>query len=110
MDIYNFLLSNGPLCILALFGFLCFFKGIPFLIKHNDDRHIKTEKKLTELNSKLQNTFLQSNSFKKDIEELEKDIEIIIGSLKQVEKYQQEQKITISTIENTVLKNWKNNG
>jgi len=111
MDIFNFILNNGPLCVLAFFGFLAFYKGIPFLIKHNDERHIKAEKKLAEIDSKLQSHVIQSkndkDNLKKDVEEIDKDVNIIQKSIKKIEDYQHKQKITMATIETVVLKDWK---
>jgi hypothetical protein len=111
MDYLNFILNNGPLCILAFFGFLAFYKGIPFLIKYNDKRHIKAENKLAEIDSKLQSHVIQSkndkNNLKKDVQEISEDVTIIQKSIKKIEDYQHKQKITMATIETVVLKDWK---
>tara|TARA_R110002012_G_scaffold215674_5_gene386717 strand:- start:3241 stop:3585 length:345 start_codon:yes stop_codon:yes gene_type:complete len=109
MDTFNFILNNGPLCVLAFFGFLAFYKGIPFLIKHNDERHIKTENKLSELNSELKGQVIQSKNHKdnleKNIEKIEKDVNNIQKSINKIEEYQHKQKGTMATIQ--ALKNWK---
>jgi septal ring factor EnvC (AmiA/AmiB activator) len=111
MDIFNFILNNGPLCVLAFFGFLAFYKGIPFLIKHNDERHIKAEKKLAEIDSKLQGHVIQSkndkDNLKKDVQEIEKDVDTIQKSIKEIEEHQHKQKGTMAAIEAVILKNWK---
>jgi len=67
MDIFNFFLENSSLCILAFFGFLAFYKGVPFLIKRNEERHDMAEKKLDEIEDKL----------KHSIAELEKKLESV---------------------------------
>lgn len=112
MNIFNFILNNSPLCVLGFFGFLAFYKGIPFLIKHNDERHIKTENKLAEINCKLQDHMIQSiqsksdkDNLKKNIKEIEKDINNIHNSIKKIEEYQHQQKGTAAMIQS--LKNWK---
>lgn len=111
MDIFNFILTNGPLCVLAFFGFLAFYKGIPFLIKHNDERHIKAEKKLAEIDSSLQSHVIQSKNdkefLKKDVEEIEKDVDTIQKSIKKIEEHQHKQKGTMATIEAVIVKDWK---
>jgi len=111
MDIFNFILNNGPLCVLAFFGFLAFYKGIPFLIKHNDERHIKAENKLAEIDSKLQGHVIQSENdketLKKDIEEIEKDIDTIQKSIKKIEEHQHTQNGIMATIEAVILKDCK---
>ena len=111
MDIFNFILNNGPLCVLAFFGFLAFYKGIPFLIKHNDERHIKAEKKLAEIDSSLKSHVIQLKNdkefLKKDVEEIEKDVDIIQKSIKKIEEHQHKQKGTMDTIEDVILKDWK---
>ena len=110
MDIFNFILNNGPLCVLAFFGFLAFYKGVPFLIKHNDERHSKTENKLAEIGSKLESHIIESkgdkNNIKDNIKELEKDVDTIQQSIKNIEQHQHKQKGTMATIEQAILKYW----
>lgn len=111
MDIFNFILNNGPLCGLAFLGFLAFYKGIPFLIKRNDERHIKAEKKLVEIDSKLQDRIIQSkndrDTLKKDVQKIEKDVDTIQKSIKKIEEHQHIQNGTMATIEAVILKDWK---
>lgn len=111
MDIFNFILNNSSLCILAFFGFLAFYRGIPFLIKHNDERHVKAEDKLAKIDSKLHDHIIQSQNDKenlnKDVQEIEKDVDTIQKSIKKIEDHQHKQKGTMATIEAVILKDWK---
>lgn len=104
MDIFNFILNNSPLCVLAFFGFLAFYKGIPFLIRYNDERHLKAENKLSEIDSKLQGHIIQSKS---DQDNIKKDVNEIQKSMKKIEECQHKQKGTMATIEAVIIKNWK---
>jgi septal ring factor EnvC (AmiA/AmiB activator) len=114
MDIFNFVLNNAPLSMLAFLGFLAFHKGIPFLIKRNDERHIKAEKKLAEIDSKLQDSIIQSKNdrgtLKKDVQKIEKDVDTIQKSIKKIEEHQHIQKGTMATIEAVILKDWRPKG
>jgi len=111
MDVFSFILNNGPLCVLAFFGFLAFYKGIPFLIKHNEDRHSKTENKLTKIAYDLHRQSIESkndkDNLKKDVKEIEKDVDDIQKSIKKIEEHQHNQKGTMSTIESVILKDWR---
>lgn len=111
MEYLDFILNNGPLCVLAFFGFLAFYKGIPFLIKYNDERHIKAENKLAEIDSKLQSHVIQSkndkDNIKKDVQDIDEDVTIIQESIKKIKDNQHKQKITMATIQTVVLKDWK---
>jgi septal ring factor EnvC (AmiA/AmiB activator) len=111
VEIFNFILNNGPLCVLAFFGFLAFYKGIPFLIKHNDERHLKAENKLIEIDLKLKSHIIESknskDNLKNDIEEIENDVDNIQKSIKKIEEHQHNQKGTMATIEAVILKDWK---
>ena len=111
MDIYNFILDNGVLCIFGFVGFLVFYKGIPFLIKYNEDRHRKTETKLSNIDCNLRNHIVESKSekltLKKDISTIENDVMGIKKSIKKIQEDQHEQKGTMATIESFIVGNNK---
>ena len=88
-DLFNFLSNNGALIIFAFFGFLAFYKGIPFLIKYNDNRHTTTENKLYKINENLTMHMVQS---KNDKDGIRKDIDGIHQSIQKIQLSQEQQK------------------
>lgn len=110
VSIFDFIVNNSSLVLLSFFGFLSFYKGIPFLIKSNETKHSKTEKKLTEIDSKLNTHIFESknnvNILEKDIKEIEIDIDNIQKSIKKIEEYQHNQKGTMGAIETMILNDW----
>jgi len=111
MDVFSFILNNSPLCVLAFFGFLAFYKGIPFLIKHNEDRLSKTENKLIKIAYDLHHLSMESkndkDNIKKDVKEMKRTLIIFKNQIEKIGKYQHTQKGTMSTIESVILKDWK---
>ena len=87
MDIFNFFIENSFISILAFAGFLAFWKGIPYLIKKNEERHEMATKKLNEINKKLDDHVKQTRS---DLERLEKEILSIKRHENNNSKFQEE--------------------
>lgn len=106
MEYFDFIINNSPLLVLAFFGFLTFYKGIPFLIKHNDDRHKKTEEAVKTISKKLDGHIAKSSNntttIKNDIHHLDDTIREATESIKNIEKHQHTQKGVLATIETLV--------